>query len=144
MFARGVSGDSAVIHVIDTSALIRLFIPDGPALPEAELALSRASTGGDTLLAPDLILVEIANVLLRKLRRGELSDQEHDELLPLMLKLPLRIVEHSTLILQASALARNHKLSAYDAIFLALAQHHGVRLLTCEDGLAKVARTIGC
>ena len=132
-----------MIWVIDASALIRLFIPDGPVLAEAEAALNGASVGNDMLLAPDLLLVEISNVLIRKLRRGELSAQEYDELLPVIIALPIRLVEHSPLILAASGLARTHNLSAYDALYLALAEHHGAPLLTCDVDLAKVARSIG-
>ena len=61
-----------MMWVIDTSALIRLFVPDGPLHPEAETAFNRAASGTDLVLAPQLLLAEAANVLLRKQRRGEL------------------------------------------------------------------------
>ena len=47
-----------MIWVIDTSALIRLFVPDGPVHPEAEAAFNRASTGADILVAPQLLLAD--------------------------------------------------------------------------------------
>lgn len=65
-----------MMWVIDTSALIRLFVPDGPVHPEAEAAFNRATSGADVLMAPQLLLAETANVLLRKRRRGELSSPE--------------------------------------------------------------------
>lgn len=132
-----------MIWVIDTSALIRLFIPDGPIHPEVETALNQATSGAGAVFAPQLILVEAANVLLRKRRRGELSAQEFGELLVAVKSLPIRLCEHEPLLLPACALAEAYNLSAYDALYLALAEQHGARLLTNDDALDKVARMVG-
>lgn len=132
-----------MMWVIDTSALIRLFIPDGPIHPEVETALNQATSGAAVVFAPQLILVEAANVLLRKRRRGELTAQELGELLLAVKSLPIRLCEHEPLLLPACALAETYNLSAYDALYLALAELHGTRLLTNDDILEKVARKIG-
>jgi len=132
-----------VIWVIDTSAVIRLFVPDGPAHPEAEAAFRRVATGADSILAPQLLLAEAANVLLRKQRRGELSADELRELLPAVEALPIRYCEHETLLLPATDLALAHGLSAYDALYLALAERHAAKLLTCDAQLDTVARRTG-
>ncbi len=132
-----------MMWVIDTSALIRLFVPDGPLHPEAESAFNRAASGADLVLAPHLLLAEAANVFLRKQRRGELSAQELRELLQAVESLPIRLCEHGTLLLPACALAEAHGLSAYDSLYLALAERHGARLITSDEALDKVARTIG-
>jgi len=132
-----------MMWVIDTSALIRLFVPDGPLHPEAETAFNRAASGTDLVLAPQLLLAEAANVLLRKQRRGELSAQERQELLQAIESLPIRYCGHESLLPAACALADTHGLTAYDALYLALAEHHGARLITSDETLDKVARTIG-
>lgn len=132
-----------MMWVIDTSALIRLFVPDGPNHPEVETAFNRAASGAELVLAPQLLLVEAANVLLRKRRRGELSTPELRELLQAVESLPIRLCEHGPLLLGACSLAETHGLSAYDALYLALAEQHGARLITCDEALAKVARNIG-
>lgn len=132
-----------MMWVIDTSALIRLFIPDGPIHPEVENALNQATSGAAVVFAPQLILVEAANVLLRKRRRGELTAQELGELLLAVKSLPIRLCEHETLLLPACTLAETYNLSAYDALYLALAEQYGARLLTNDDALDKVARQIG-
>ena len=132
-----------MIWVIDTSALIRLFVPDGTIHPEVETAFNRAASGADLVLAPQLLLAEAANVLLRKRRRGELSAQELGELLQAVESLPIRHCEHGPLLLPACALAEAHGLSVYDALYLAVAEQHGARLITSDDVLHKVARTIG-
>lgn len=132
-----------MMWVIDTSALIRLFVPDGPLHPEVETAFNRAATGADLVLAPHLLLAEAANVLLRKRRRDELSMEELRELLQAVESLPIRLCEHGPLLFPACALAQAHGLSAYDALYLAVAERHSARLITNDEGLAKVARAIG-
>lgn len=132
-----------MIWVIDTSALIRLFVPDGPVHPEAEAAFNRASTGADILIAPQLLLAETANVLLRKCRRGEMSSSELRELLQAVESLPIRYVEHESLLQPACVIAEAHGLSAYDALYLALAERHGARVLSNDARLETVARGMG-
>lgn len=132
-----------MIWVIDTSALIRLFIPDGPVLTDAEAALNSASRGGSLVLAPQLLLAEAANVLLRKEKRGELRAAEVDAILSDVKELPIRLSDHETIVSPACELARAHGLTVYDALYLALAERSGARLLTCDDKLDKVAGTIG-
>lgn len=129
--------------VIDTSALIRLFVPDGPMHPDIETAFNQAASGMGLVLAPHLLLAEVANVLLRKQRRGELSAQELNQLLQTIKSLPIRLCEHGPLLLAACALADTHGLTAYDALYLALAERHDARLITCDEALNKVARHIG-
>lgn len=132
-----------MMWVIDTSALIRLFVPDGPLHPEIETAFNRAAGGTDLVLAPQLLLAEAANVLLRKQRRGELSMPELAELLAAVQALPIRLCDHQAMLMPACALASKHGLTVYDALYLALAEQHGAHLITSDDALDKVARSIG-
>jgi len=132
-----------MIWVIDTSALIRLFIPDGSVHPEAEAALRRVVFGADTVLAPQLLLAEVANVLLRKQRRGELAPDELRELLAAVEGLPIRYCDHAALLIPATGLALAQGLTAYDALYLALAEQYEARLMTCDEDLDKVARRLG-
>ncbi|MBW2220154.1 MAG: hypothetical protein JRF40_11780 [Deltaproteobacteria bacterium] len=55
-----------MIGVIDTSALIRLFIPDGPIPEGFEKFFRGVERGNNRAIAPELLLVESANVLDRK------------------------------------------------------------------------------
>ena len=132
-----------MMWVIDTSALIRLFVPDGPLHPGVETTFNRAASGADLILAPQLLLAEAGNVLLRKQRRGDLSPQELRELLQAIEALPIRYCEHGPLLLAACSLADTHGLTVYDAMYLALAEQHGARVITCDELLDKVARTMG-
>jgi predicted nucleic acid-binding protein len=132
-----------MIWVADTSAVVRLFVPDGPFHPEIEAAMNRAMHGADVVLAPDLMLIESANVLLRKRRRGELSSEEAREIIEAIASLPVRIEPHAPLLDVALSLAEAYDLTAYDALYLALAERHGARLMTCDGRLNRVAKTMG-
>jgi predicted nucleic acid-binding protein len=122
--------------VIDSSALLRLFVPDGP-LPEGLEDLVDAAWRGDAvLLAPELVLAEVAAVLRRKERDGHLSQGEVDEVLAAFLDLPLDLVGHRTLVEDAVTLSRQHGLTAYDALFFALSRQRRVDLISADEELS--------
>lgn len=76
--------------VLDTSALLRLYLADGPLPPSLELAMQRGCSGDALLLIPDLCLLECASVLLKQVQRQLLSLDECRALLTDLLQLPLR------------------------------------------------------
>jgi predicted nucleic acid-binding protein len=138
-----IAGGSLSSWVIDTSALIRLFVPDGPLHLLAEQAFNQAGSGAGVMMAPQLLLVEAANVLTRKMKRGELGGIEVKDIMRAILNLPIRYFDHESLVYAACEITQKHNLSAYDAFYLALAQDKGGRLLTCDEQLDKVAQSLG-
>lgn len=137
-FERIGSGDNPVTSaVIDTSALIRLFIPDGP-VPNGLVECLEAGTRGDVrLLAPELILVELGQVLRKKEEKNYLNKAESTEILENVLLLPIKYVSHASLIQPAIALSRKNKLSVYDCLFLALTNSVGAKLFSADERLMK-------
>lgn len=132
------------LFVLDTSALLRLYLADGPLPPSLEPAIQRGCSGDALLLIPDLCLLECASVLLKQVQRQLLSADECRALLADVLQLPLR--PSSALDLAPAALdqAMALSLSVYDATYLVLALKHGARLITADKQLAKAAATLGC
>ncbi|MCK6526320.1 type II toxin-antitoxin system VapC family toxin [Myxococcota bacterium] len=127
--------------VIDSSALIRLYLPDGP-LPEGlEDVVDSASRGDALLLVPELALAEAAQVLRKKELAGLLSAPEADEVLEAILGLPLHVVGHRELLLLALTLSRTHRATVYDALFLALSVDRGAGLMTADQEMARLAAT---
>ena len=129
--------------VVDTSALVRLFVPDGPVPEVLERAVQAAERGEDILLAPDLILAEAAQVLNKKRLAHLLTDEEVEMLVSHILSLPLRITPHSEIIRSACQIASREKLTVYDALFLALAEKHGAKLITADTALQAAADRMG-
>lgn len=132
-----------MIGVVDTSALVRCFIPDGPVAPDLDQALRQAESGDRVLFAPQLLLVEAGSVILKKQRKGVLSAAEGKEILGLVAQMPIHYVEHESMLEAALSLAVEWSLSYYDATCLALALDRGGRLYTCDDLVGDVARKLG-
>ena len=130
--------------VLDTSALLRLYLADGPLPPSLELAMQRGCSGDALLLIPDLCLLECASVLLKQVQRQLLSLDECRALLADLLQLPLRPTSASELAVAALEQAMALSLSVYDASFLALALKHDALLITADKQLAKAAASLGC
>ena len=132
-----------MIGVVDASALIRCFIPDGPTAEGLDKALRQAESGDMVLFAPQLLLVEAGSVILKKQRKGGLSVAEGKEILGLVAQMPIRFVEHESVLAGAMQLAIEWNLSYCDAMYLALALDRGGRLYTCDEQMSDVARKLG-
>lgn len=131
-----------MIGVVDTSALIRLYIPDGPAAPGFEKFMRGVERGADKAIAPELLLAECGNVLNRKRKMEEISAMEARELLSDIASLPIRYLSHLPLISTAFDLAEAHGVSVYDALYLSLAVEHEALLFTADNALQKIAEKL--
>lgn len=123
--------------VVDTSALIRLFVPDGPVPDGFEDCVEQAWRAETILLAPELVLAEAGQVLQKKERAGLLSMAEVEEIIEAILDLPLEVVGHRELLPTAVKLARTNSITVYDALFVALAVMRGGTLLTADEALQR-------
>jgi len=81
--------------VLDISAVLRHYLPDG-SLPEgSESAVVLAVRGDAALLAPQPLFVEIAAVLLKKERTGAITASAVEAIFKAVLDLPLLLRGHS-------------------------------------------------
>jgi predicted nucleic acid-binding protein len=131
-----------MICVIDTSAPIRLFVPDGPIPRGLEKFLQGVELGDNIAIAPELLLVKAANVLARKRKMGELSEAESAPLLADVLGMPIRYFSHGPLIPAAFDLSLEHGITLYDAVYLALALEKGAILFSADEEMQKIAGKI--
>ena len=132
-----------MIAVVDTSALMRLFLPDGP-VPEGLDAFFRGVENGSNIaIAPELLIVESVNVVLKKQQQNELSDSDANGLISLLQQMPIRYFSHQPLYSNIHRIASETGLSAYDAMFLALAQDRGAALFTADKKLQAEANKRG-
>lgn len=90
---------------------------------------------------PALWLIEIRNVLLMNERRGRVTVQGSKEFLNALSVLDIRFDfgEPSLADDEVLALARRHRLTAYDAAYLELAKRKGLLLATFDKELIKAA-----
>jgi predicted nucleic acid-binding protein len=132
-----------MIGLIDTSALIRLFIPDGPIPEGLQEFFTGVETGLNMAIAPELIIAEVANVIFKKKTSGELSNEEGEQLLIDILGMPIRFFDHMPLVFRAYQLAEKFQLTVYDALFLSLAVEKSAIVFSADEKIVKTANTLG-
>lgn len=127
------------VHVLDASAWLRLFLSDGTMPAGLEAAAVQVDRGAAAFAAPELILVEAAQALHRKCQRGFLTPKERDALWVDMRRTPIDLLPLHEHVDRALALAVAHRLTVYDALYLAIAEHLGAPLLTADADLTRAA-----
>lgn len=92
--------------------------------------------GGSPMVAPALLLVELTNILRRRMVRDGLLLEQATQLLERFFTFPISVVNHETLHHKALALAATYDLpAAYDAHYLALSQMLGCAFWTNDRNL---------
>jgi predicted nucleic acid-binding protein len=96
----------------------------------------------DGLFAPWLFWAEIRNILVMNERRGRIEATEVDVTIPALekLRITLDTTPSSATVMD---LARRHRLTVHDALYLELAQRRGAALATLDRALAEAARAEG-
>jgi len=124
--------------VVDASVAVKWRLNDEELLDEARLLLDRYVARDIKLVAPSLIRYEVANTFEQARRAGRLTDSDVAESLRYFLDLGVHAQQDSDeLIAMASDLARRLGLSAYDAIYVALAKDLGMPLVSNDQGLLR-------
>ena len=114
--------------VIDASVAIKWVIEE-TGTKEA-LALRR-----HRLLAPDLLVAECANILWKKVRRRELTEDEAAFAARLLARADIGLEPMRGLLGSATALAIALDHPAYDCVYLALAEARGCDFVTADERL---------
>lgn len=119
--------------MVDASALLEALLrtPAGAAVQE------RLFNADQTLHAPHLIDIEVAQVLRRYARTGQLEPGRCRDALDDMCNFPLHRYPHDVLLPRVWEL--RHNLTAYDAVYVALAEALDAPLLTRDHRPATAA-----
>jgi predicted nucleic acid-binding protein len=118
------------VIVVDASAVIEFLLQT----PNSEAVAERLFRTGESLVAPHLIDVEVAQVLRRYHAAGTLDEERGREALQDLIDLPLTRYPHDLLLPRIWELRYN--VTAYDAAYLALAEALEVPLVTRDASLA--------
>jgi predicted nucleic acid-binding protein len=113
--------------VADASVAIKWFVPEIHSA-----AATRLLELEIVVCAPDLIFPEFGNILWKKVRRGELTRYEVDEILTAFSALSVEIHPSSALLAGAFELAIELGRTVYDSLYLALAIAHDCVLVTAD------------
>jgi predicted nucleic acid-binding protein len=131
-----------LILIIDASVTIAWIVEDErSAYTQAVLA----AFGTDHAIVPAIWHWEISNTLLVLERKGRLADAI--KTYPQVVRFPIDVEQlaytHDRRATLELELAREHRLSVYDAAYLALAKSTTHRLATLDTRLADAARAEG-
>jgi predicted nucleic acid-binding protein len=119
--------------VLDASALIEVLL----RTPAAAAVERHIFAQGQTLHAPHLLDIEVAQVVRRYAARGEVDDARGRAALDDLGDLRLQRYPHDFLLPRVWALRNN--VTAYDAVYIALAEVLDAVLLTRDHRLAGAA-----
>jgi predicted nucleic acid-binding protein len=123
--------------VLDASAALRLITQD----PAAE-DLARQVEQMALVLAPELMLTEVANALWKLQRAGSLEGINPQLLLADARDLVDQIEPDRTLQVEALALACHLNHPVYDCLYLALARREAATLLSTDQRLLALAARV--
>jgi len=121
------------VIVVDASAMLEALL----RTPAAQDVEDRLFAPGQTLHAPHLLDVEVAQVIRRYAAIGEINAERGRLALADLADLPVRRYAHDFLLPRIWQLRNN--LTAYDAAYVALAEALDAKLLTRDRRLAAAA-----
>ena len=123
--------------VVDASVALKWFMQEDGSEEAAGLF-----SGPDLLIAPDLIVAELANASWKAVRVGLLSPQQQDQAAGRLGRLFDELVPLSVLAPRAVAISRALSHAVYDCFYLALAEARSGTLVTADRRfLLRVAGT---
>ncbi len=123
-----------MILVLDASAVINLV---RGSVQSSDL--SRLLDRRTILAAPEILPVEVVNVMRRLLRRGVLKEERAREALDDYRDLRIRLIGHGPYVERMWEL--RDRLTAYDAAYLALAEGLNATLVTLDTAFLSVSDT---
>jgi len=127
--------------VLDASVLLRWYFEAEDAVA-ADLLRTVVT---DRIMVPVHWRSELANGIVMGERRGRSHPEQVEHLTRMIDRLDLELdgdgAEHA--FLRILPLARAHRLTVYDAVYLELAERRGLPLATYDESLSKAARFVG-
>ncbi len=127
------------IFVIDNSVVMSWCFRD-ESNDYADIVLDNLQKS--TAVVPPVWPLEVANVLLVAKRRKRLGEADSIRFVTLLNQLPITVEEGQSekMMLEILTLAREHRVSSYDASYLDLAMRKGLSIATLDRGLRAAAK----
>jgi len=102
---------------------------------QANRILVDAARSGDQLIGLDLVLPEVTNAIWKRYHRGLLTLDEARNCLGALLRTPVKPQPTAPLLSAALEIAARYRCAIYDAAFVALARHLGLKGVTADQPL---------
>jgi predicted nucleic acid-binding protein len=118
--------------IVDASVAVKWVVKE-PGSDRARL-LSRAR-----LEAPDLLPIECANILWKKVRLRDLTREEASTRLELLLRAPVSLANSRDVLDAALVLSFDLRHPVHDCVYIALALRRDLPLVTADERLVAAA-----
>ena len=115
-------------YVVDASVALKWFVPE-----DGHLNALRLTSGALSLMAPDIVLAEVANALRRQVRMKMVTDEQASAAVKIMLRELIELTSSRDLIENAVRLSSQLDHSVYDCMYLAAAMTEDDRVLVTAD-----------
>jgi predicted nucleic acid-binding protein len=124
--------------VVDASVIVKWFVP------EVRDELARSWLVSDVRFsAPELVVIETANVLSNKVREGWIDRNQLEAALSSIRSGRIAIVPDSALLDRAVGLSLEIRHAVYDCVYLALAEEQGSSLVSDDSRFCSKASSAG-
>ena len=129
--------------VLDCSMTMAWFLED-EATPFTDSVQESLAVDSEALV-PSIWPLEVANVFLIAERRSRITKTKTARFIAILKSLPIEIDNEAPerALSDVLALAREQRLSSYDAAYLELAMREGIALATLDNDLKKAAARVG-
>jgi len=128
------------VYCLDASFAVRYLSGEDAAV----IRRWRSFSSDDELVAPSLFRAECTSAFAKLVHAGRTTEALAQTQIARMLRLPIRIVERDALYTRALEIVCSlRKSKAYDALYLATAEHEAAELLTVDDGMRDAAERLG-
>lgn len=126
--------------VVDASTAVKWYIPEILSSQAVEL-LALAEAGSVALLAPDMVLVEIGEVLRHKLKRSEMDGATARYIAEVVTEtFPVTVTPTQEILPAALEIAAAFDRPLAECLYLALAEQWDTFLVTADEEVARVYR----
>ncbi len=126
--------------VVDASVAVKWYVPEVLS-NEAVGFLENSMDNNFLLLAPDLIVYEIGNILWKKCRREELTPGDARRIIEAITdSFPIKVIDSNKLLAVAFEIAHAYDRTVYDSFYLALSKITGCRLITADEHLVNAIK----
>lgn len=130
--------------VVDASVGIKLFLEEDGSERVKQLFAWGFQQSDECLFVPDLFFIECANILWKKVQRAEFPFDSAADSIADLKSLELVATPTSDLITVAFDIACAHRVTAYDACYVALSEIKDVPLITADRKLREALAGSKC